>query len=431
LQSSLVSAMASLTFVDASIVATVSRISGDLLATVKMESSWPTSQVRFLLESSLPINQCVQLMMPDGRLLNDFETLQDHGIFQGPVSLTAVLSKVTLAELKLAGWSASDLRRRGYTFQDLASVGFAAREVQKAGASLARLRDLGFSARQLKSSGFTAEEVLAEKFPFRVLLDTFDGHELLRAGITPSLALFAHVSYAYLCVFRDAGITAEELRERGFTAASLLQAGYSFEEVRHAGYPASELLHYCRLRAFWARDFYYSSLRLSGFSAAEILECGCTADELEQIGYTFEEIMKVGLDASALRKAGFTALCLHSAGFSYADLELAGYSAYELPNYDCFSFIAQPTEHTSLQSLLHNTSDRQCSVKRRVNNLLLLNPSWRQKLIDQATSKCSKNDLRVAEKLAAQIQKRLQMQTRSSTQGKVHKRRQYLSDLSL
>lgn len=416
-------AMASPTLAENSIIATVCWISGELFATVDVESSWLSMQLRLLLERSLPKDQMLKLMISDGRLFDDFETLQDHGILEGPINLTAVVSHVTLAELKLAGRSAGDLKHRGYTFLDLKAVGYSLMDLIEAGASVEQCKRLGFQSGHLKAAGFTAIDLREAGFSIRELL-VFDGLELLRAGITPQDA-----GNKSLCVFREAGVTAEELREWEFAASSLLNAGYSFEELRHAGYPDSELLKCSR-----HQSSYYHLLRCGGFSAADMLRAGYNAAELEQIGYSLEEVMKVGPEASALRKAGFSAAALERAGFSADDMAAAGYSAHEVRGADCFGFIAQPIEYSSLQSLLHNSGEGQGSIKRRVENLLLLSPLERSQLLEQAASNSFTNNLRQAEKRAHAARRSLekrQIHKRPPVRSKVHKRRQYLSDFSL
>merc|ERR550532_3508910 len=122
-----------------SIVVTVHRISGELLATIKAENSGPSLQLRLLLERSLPRDQALKLMISGGGLLNDCDRLGDHVIREGQLDLTALVSLVTLAELKRAGWSASDLKHRGYTFVELQSAGYSLMDLRDAGASIAQI----------------------------------------------------------------------------------------------------------------------------------------------------------------------------------------------------------------------------------------------------------------------------------------------------
>merc|ERR1711879_656399 len=197
------------------------------------------------------------------------------------------------------------------------------------------------------------------------------------------------------------------------------------KELMHAGYPASELLKCSRYS--WCS---YKGLRCAGFSVAHLLEGGFSAAELEQLGCTFEEVAKAVPDPSALRQAGFTAAALETAGFSIDDMVAAGYSVRA----DCFGFVAHSIEYSSLQSMLHTIGERHGSVKRRVENLLLLSPVERRRLFEQATSKSVTGDLRKAESRAHAVRRALekrQLQKHSSARSKVHKRRQCFSDFSL
>merc|ERR1719401_2925228 len=109
------------------------------------------------MERSLPRDQALKLMTSDGRLLSDSETLRDHGFVEGPANLIAILSQVTLAELKVAGSSATDLKHRGYTFREL--LVFDGRELLRAGITPQNASDTYRGARIFKRDGVTSEEL--------------------------------------------------------------------------------------------------------------------------------------------------------------------------------------------------------------------------------------------------------------------------------
>jgi len=243
----------------------------------------------------------------------------------------------------------------------------------------------------------------------------FDGHELLDAGITVkefSRCKVTTKSQFVLESFRDAGVTAKELQECDFDEKYLLWAGYSFEELRQAGYSDDDLFDFFTSDAFAYQQCGYTveeimmkfrhdstALRRVGFSPAF----------LEAFGFSLEDMV-----ATALRRAGFSPAFFEAAGFSLEDMVEAGFSIRELREF--FSFwllpgLSECVEYPLLQSLLHEMGNRHGSVKRQVENLLLLDPCVRRRLLEQVTSTSVASKWR-------------QLQECSAT-SKLHRRREY------
>ena len=172
-------------------------------------------------------------------------------------------------ELKVAGYSAEDLRRNGT---------FSASEL-KANFSASELREGGFSFIELKAGGYTCVEVKA-------------------AGCSCAEA-------------KIAGYSCPEVRHAGYVEG-LKAAGYTCTDAKAAGY--------------------VDVLKIAGYTCTDAVLAGCTCDEVRRAGYTCEEAREVEFDAKECRAAGYDASDCKSGGFDASECAHAGFSVVELGN---------------------------------------------------------------------------------------------------
>lgn len=248
----------------------------------------------------------------------------------------------TVGDLKTAGFDAKSLRDCGFTLAELKAAGFSAAELKAAGFTAAELRQAGFTAAQLQAAGFSAAELLAAGYsPAEIKAAGFSADELKAVGLgtTPIIPAITNkdCSPEELRKARNAGVSAQMLKDKGCGAAALKAAGYTAGELRAAGFSAKELkdagFSAAELKAagYSASDlknagFSAAELRAAGFSAADLKAAGFSAKELKDAGFSAKELKDAGFSAADLKDAGFTAGQLKEAGFSAAELSAAGFS---------------------------------------------------------------------------------------------------------
>lgn len=230
-----------------------------------------------------------------------------------PTSLLR-LAGYTAGDLKNIGYTAKQLKAAGFSDADLKDAGFSDKEIQgaknafiKPGLSSAELLKGGLNAAALRKAGFTAAELKAAGF---------SDADLKAAGYSAKdLAEAAKISPG------SHGLTAAELKAHGFTAAQLKKMGFTAAQLKAAGFSADEL----KKAGFGAK-----ALKDAGFTAAELKAAGFTPEELKAAGFTAGQLKAAGVSAEALKAAGFTPEELRSAGFDAAELRHAGYSPEQL-----------------------------------------------------------------------------------------------------
>jgi intracellular multiplication protein IcmE len=237
---------------------------------------------------------------------------------QAGVSAAELIANgASIADLKAAGFSANDLKKAGVTATDLKNAGFSAAQLANAGFSAAELKNAGFSSAAMKDAGFSAAQLKSAGFSAQDLKSAgFSAGELSSAGFTAK-------------ALKDAGYDAASLKAAGFSASDLLNAGISPKDIAAAGYTKGDLLRagltpaeagvgalptgsstgQCSVQSLRGQ-------RLSGTSATQAANNGCSLEALKAAGY----------DAASLLKAGFTPTQLHDAGVSAAQLVAAGVS---------------------------------------------------------------------------------------------------------
>ncbi|MDP1573960.1 MAG: type IVB secretion system protein DotG/IcmE [Coxiellaceae bacterium] len=289
--------------------------------------------------------------------------------------------------LKVAGYNAGDLKAVGMTAAQLKACGFGLEALVSAGFSAAALKDAGYSAADLKAAGFTAGELKAAGFDADALKKAgYSAAALNDAGLSDEDIQAANkktgdCSVANLTKEREAGVSAETLKDQdcgidalkaaGFTASQLKAAGFSAADLKQAGFTNAALSaagftpaeiqkadldakscnvekikqereegmsatalrdQGCGLAALKAAGYSAGALRAAGFSAAELKKAGFSAKDLKNAGFSAAALKAAGFSAAQLKDAGYSASALKDAGFSAAALKDAGYSAADLKN---------------------------------------------------------------------------------------------------
>ncbi len=244
----------------------------------------------------------------------------------------------TLADLVTAGFAAAELKDAGFSAKELKAAGFTAAQLRAAGFGTADLKAAGFSADELKAAGFSAADLKAAGFSASELKAAgFSGDELKVAGF--SAAELKAVSFS-AAALKDAGFTDDELKAAGVSAQEIAQlnakAACSIDNLKKAraqGWSAADLVNKgCSLAALKAAGFTAAELRAAGFSAADLKAAGFSAAELKAAGFSAADLKNAGFSAADLKNAGFSAADLKNAGFSASDLKDAGFSASDLKN---------------------------------------------------------------------------------------------------
>lgn len=184
-------------------------MSGESLANFEVVNTSTALYVRRQIQKMLPAHQHLHsLILPDGRLLADSQTLLECGLVSGVALLNTVVIALSLPELKLAGQTASDLFCLGYSAHSLREVGFPLAELLEAGFDVSDLRHAGYNVDQLRSAGCTAAS-------------------LHGAGYTASELR------RWYSIF--------DLKVAGYVAADLLRAGYRVSDLMGAGFTTMDL----------------------------------------------------------------------------------------------------------------------------------------------------------------------------------------------
>lgn len=210
---------------------------------------------------------------------------------------------VTAEELLCQGCSCPALKMAGFTAGDLRRIGLTPKQLRTCGYSIDQLLQAGFSAAELKKAGFTPKQLAAA------------GYE------TEAVPAVKGCSVADIKKERDAGMSATALRQKGCGVAALKAAGFTAAALKNAGFSAADL----KKAGYSAAD-----LKKAGFSAAALKKAGFTAGQLAKAGFSPEALRKAGFSAKQLRNAGFTAAQLRNAGFGPNVLHRAGYTNGDL-----------------------------------------------------------------------------------------------------
>jgi len=105
----------------------------------------------------------------------------------GQIMEFKIPKKISAKELLFAGYTASQIKEKGYTaiemkkagfsLKDLKNIGFTARELLNAGLKISRMNKLGFTAKDMRNSGFSLEVANND--------DTFTFNDFIEAGYNP------------------------------------------------------------------------------------------------------------------------------------------------------------------------------------------------------------------------------------------------------
>ncbi len=179
---------------------------------------------------------------------------------------------VDAATLKLAGYSAQDLLEQGgYEPSELKKAGFTAKELADAGVNtIEGLKGAGYTAGEIKGAGVgeTAKDFKDAGFEAKDLKDIFTPQDLISA-LYDAKAL------------REAGVDAGTLKAANFTAAQLRTGGYTAAQLKAGNYNQYDL---------GAGNYNYNEARQA-----------YTADELKSVSQYAAAANKEIKDAEAAR----------------------------------------------------------------------------------------------------------------------------------
>jgi hypothetical protein len=190
---------------------------------------------------------------------------------------------------------------------------------------------------------------------------------------------------------REAGVSAAQMRALGCSAAALRAAGFSTEGMMIAGYSAKELvaagcgyiyicfrLHVssiCLVTLLSVR-----SMRAASFTAAQLLEAGCTLNALRGGGYSLQQLRLCGFSASDLvRECDSSTVELRAAGYSAADCIASGITVSDMSCYTTLSGRVvrcgalspvrrnQAIQYAVQGGLLHAARAAACACQRRTS----------------------------------------------------------------
>lgn len=260
----------------------------------------------------------------------------------------------SIANLKQAGFGAKELAEAGFDPKSLKDAGFTEEQInaaQGASANVANIADAGcdpnklkslkargVSAREireqsrcsiedLKSAGFDSKELSDAGFsPQEILASGFTPADLTRAGLNPlgviAAGRTADCSVASLKAARELGTSAATIKDTlGCPPEALREAGYSANDLKNAGFTAAELKD---------AGFSLDDLKAAGFGARDLISAGYSPQELKNSGFSLQALKDAGLNPNDLKNAGFSLQDLKAAGFSANELKNAGMSAEDL-----------------------------------------------------------------------------------------------------
>jgi len=285
----------------------------------------------------------------------------------------------TLQDLYKHGFGVSDLKMI-YTAEDLRSVGISAaelrdhrismEELRQAGYPLVDLRDVGCAADQAKRLGFSPAELSMSGYPvipvlsdraewprLPALLQELQGvafeipvsaRELEESGysIEEVQEVCSGGTFLSVTMLKSLGYNLVDLRTAGFQAGEISRAGFGAKEMRDAGFTVEQLK---------GCGFQLKELRADGVSVEE-LKTVYSAEDLRGVGVSIMELRGLGLTIEALKSAGFSLSELRRVGCLATHAKLLGFSPRELAmsGYAVLMPISERDVWPSLPSLLQD-----------------------------------------------------------------------------
>lgn len=178
---------------------------------------------------------CVNPPTPAAKLNGNRDPVahrRSGGKVPGPTNCTA-------GELKESGFSAAELRDRGYKAGELKELGFSAEQLRDGGFTVEQLKIGGHTAGELKDGGFSAKQLIkAEYFEMQLQEAGFTNAELSQA----QLKLLLEEGVKDARTLKEKGFNADQLKKENFDTRSLIDAGFSVVEQREAGCTLRELV---------------------------------------------------------------------------------------------------------------------------------------------------------------------------------------------
>ena len=218
-------------------------------------------------------------------------------------------AEFTLSELRDAGFPPPELMAAGFPPNRLRVTGFSAIELRdQCSLSLADLHVAGYTATQLKAAGYTLKEISVRATATQMHAAGYSFVQLCGVGYSNSQ-------------LRVGGYTAVDMVAGGLGVTELLAAGYRPAEVVAAGFSADAVESVAGKKE-QTRKSITELKQLQGRSLQEMLDAGLSTVELKAEGVTATQLREAGKDVKELI-FGYSAAQLRMAGFSAADLRRA------------------------------------------------------------------------------------------------------------
>lgn len=269
----------------------------------------------------------------DAKLSGGFTAKQLRAMKGSPDALRAARERGLKASdlRRLGGFSPRELRNAGYTAEEMLKAGYTARELLKA----------GFSEAELRAAGLSVDDIArAKKLPGGLTSRSIRKGCCTSA----SIANFRKQGVEAFALRDISNCSPRELRNGGYSAEDLLDAGLTVRQLFASGIDCGQLLRggASAISVFEASVCEPSDLVALGYSATQInaakaainLPGDYTVEKLRQMGCVTAAVRdgrSAGINAGYYHRIlGCGARTMRLAGFSVADLQSVGYTAREV-----------------------------------------------------------------------------------------------------
>jgi hypothetical protein len=255
------------------------------------------------------------------------------------VNLYYIIQMSNAYNLRLAGYTITQLQTDGYNDTQILQAGYSARELRLAGYTAIQLKNAGYSNKsiieggyknkQLKIAGIkTAYELRKMGYSaFQIANEGYSGKIFKELKFTPSQLLDPEIPPSKM---RSLGYSIADMKRAGFNVGQLLETGFQLRRIITAGYGLDDLL-IANVSPEEIQNLKLPSVKTL-YSPTELANAGLSVSYLRLIGVTASELRALGFTASDLRKGGYDSDAINGAGYSLGEMKNAGLFAYELSN---------------------------------------------------------------------------------------------------
>jgi uncharacterized protein YjbI with pentapeptide repeats len=286
------------------------------------------------------------------------------------------VASVTNAQLKTAGYTATELKAANVSAANLKTVGYSATELKTANVSALEMRTVGYTATELKSAnitptelktvGYTATEMKAANItPTELKTAGFNASELIVASVTNAQLKTAGYTATEL---KAANVSTTQMKTVGYTATELKDANISPTELKTVGFTATELK---------VANISTPQLKTAGYTATELKVANVSTTDLKTVGYTATELKTANISTTEMKTVGYTATELKSANISTTELKTVGFTPTELKTAgvstpELYSVFTTPAEQKSVTKMVVETEVLASTSKAIISNVTQL-----------------------------------------------------------